>query len=72
MTSDQIIATSIDVNRQEGNRVRGRLFEAIEAAGLPERQENALKGVIRNVSYQHQTAVESALRGRNQGDGTRP
>ena len=43
--------------------VRGRLFGAIEAVGLPERQENAIKGLIRQLTYDAQADLEAALRG---------
>jgi hypothetical protein len=46
------------------NRLRGRMFQVIEAAGLPERQETALKGVIRATTYDVQVAVEAELRDR--------
>lgn len=46
------------------NRVRGRLFGAIEAAGLPTRQENALKGLIRQSTYDAQNDLEQMLRER--------
>jgi hypothetical protein len=48
--------------RDEMNRLRGRMFQVIEAAGLPDRQETALKGVIRATTYDVQTAVEAELR----------
>ena len=49
--------------REQGNRLRGRLFQAIEAIGLPEKQENAIKGVIRTTTYESQANLEAALRG---------
>jgi hypothetical protein len=54
---------TIDVLRTDMNRLRGKLFGAIEAAGLPDRQENALKGLIRQLTYDAQADIESALRG---------
>jgi len=44
------------------NRLRGGLFSAVEAAGLPLKQENALKGLIRALSYDAQANIEAALR----------
>jgi len=44
------------------NRVRGGLFSAIEAADLPLKQENALKGLIRQLTYDAQGNIEGALR----------
>lgn len=48
--------------RDDMNRLRGTLFGAIEAVGLPEKQENALKGLVRQLSYDAQGHIESALR----------
>lgn len=48
--------------REGMNRLRGRLFGAIEAAGLPERQEAGIKGLIRSTTYDLQADLESALR----------
>jgi hypothetical protein len=48
--------------RDDMGRLRGRLFEAIEAAGLPERQEDALKRIIRRETYDAQTSLEEALK----------
>jgi len=42
--------------------MRGRLFELVEAIGLPERQEEALKRVIRRTSYDLQSDLESIAR----------
>ena len=47
------------------NRLRGRLFQVVESAGLPAKQESALKGVIRSTTYDAQADLESALRGEN-------
>lgn len=54
---------TIGVLRTDMNRLRGKLFGAVEAAGLPEKQENALKGLIRQLTYDAQADIESALRG---------
>jgi hypothetical protein len=54
---------AIDQVRSDMNRLRGRLFQAVEAAGLPDKQEHALKGVIRNTTYDAQADLESVLRG---------
>ena len=37
--------------REEMNRHRGKTLGAIEAIGLPERQEKALKQLIKSMSY---------------------
>jgi hypothetical protein len=44
------------------DRLRGRLFSTIEAMGLPEKQENAAKGLIRQTSYDCQSNLEAAIR----------
>jgi len=44
------------------NRLRGVLFSAVEAVGLEAKQENALKGLIRALSYDAQANIEAALR----------
>jgi hypothetical protein len=44
------------------NRLRGRLFGAVEAVGLPEKQEKAIKGLVRVTTYDIQVDVEAALR----------
>ena len=44
------------------NRLRAGLFSSIEAVGLPDKQETALKGLIRQLTYDAQANIESALR----------
>jgi hypothetical protein len=51
--------------REDMNRLRGRLFEAIEATGMPDKQEGAVKRLIRTLTYDAQANIESALRGRD-------
>lgn len=48
--------------RDHANRLRGRLFQAIEATGMPEQQQVAVKGLIRRLSYDLQADMESSLR----------
>ncbi len=48
--------------RDEFGRMRAHLFEMIEAAGFPERQEAGLKGLVRTITYDSQASVESTLR----------
>jgi hypothetical protein len=50
--------------RDDFNRLRGNLFGALEAAGMPQRQENAMKGLVRKLTYEAQADLESILRGR--------
>ena len=54
----------IEQVRNDMNRLRGRLFQLVEAAGLDQKQEDALKGCIRTTTYDSQADLESALRGR--------
>jgi hypothetical protein len=64
-------STATDLRQQEAiqalrdgmNRVRGGLFSAVEAVGLPTKQENALKGLVRQLTYDAQGNIEAALRG---------
>lgn len=66
-----VIATAQNKNetiqsvRDDMNRLRGRLFEAVEAVGLPLKQENAIKGLVRNLTYDAQRNLEATLRQRN-------
>jgi hypothetical protein len=60
MTNDVIQQT-----RDDMNRLRGRLFQAIEAVGFPPKQESAIKGLIRNTTYDAQADLEATLRGTN-------
>lgn len=54
--------TAIKDVRDDMNRLRGRLFGAVEAVGLPTKQENAIKGLIRTITYDAQASLESTLR----------
>lgn len=49
--------------REDMNRLRGRLFGAIEATGMPTKQENATKGLVRHLTYDAQANLEALLRG---------
>jgi hypothetical protein len=51
--------------REDFNRLRGRLFQAVESWGPPGAQETAIKGVIRSLTYDMQTSLEATLRARN-------
>jgi hypothetical protein len=53
---------AIRLVREEFNRVRGRMFQAIEAVGLPDKQERAMKGLVRSLTYDAQAGLESILR----------
>jgi hypothetical protein len=54
---------AIDAVRTDMNRLRGRLFGAIEATGMSSKQENAIKGLIRHLTYDAQANLESIVRG---------
>jgi hypothetical protein len=56
-------ADAIEQLRDGMNRLRGRLFQLVEACGLPDHQEHALKGCVRTTTYESQADIESALRG---------
>lgn len=53
---------AIETVREDMNRLRGRLFQLVEAVGLPQRQERALKGCIRTTTYDAQADLERLLR----------
>lgn len=54
--------TTIKQVRDDMNRLRGRLFGAVEATGMPEKQEDAFKGLIRQMTYDAQANLEGILR----------
>lgn len=60
---------AIDVVRDEFSRLRRNLFEVIEATGMPKRQEDAWKSVIRTLTYDSQATVEGTLRRGANGAG---
>lgn len=62
---------ALDIMNSELNRMRGKLFEVVEAVGLPEIQEEAFKRLVRRTSFDSQNLIASALRGSYQGDGSR-
>ena len=49
--------------RDDFDRLRGRLYELVEATGVPEKQEEAFKRLIRRTSYDVQSRLEGRLRG---------
>lgn len=53
---------AIDQTRDHFNRLRGRLFQAVEATGMASKQEDAVKGLIRRLSYDVQAELEATLR----------
>ena len=44
------------------NRLRGRLFQAVEATGVEEAHQKAIKGLVRSITYDLQADIEGALR----------
>lgn len=47
---------------REMNRFRGKVLGAIEAFGLPERQEAGIKTVVKNFSYEAEKEIKSAIK----------
>jgi hypothetical protein len=47
--------------RQNFTRLRGRLFELAEASGMSEKQEEAFKKLIRELTYDAQYNLQRAL-----------
>jgi hypothetical protein len=54
----------IQTLRDDMNRLRGRLFGFVDAIGLPDKQETAIKSLIRQLTYDAQADIEAALRGK--------
>lgn len=53
---------AVDDVRIHMDRLRGRLFEALEAMGMPERQEEAAKRLVRRLAYDIQNDLQATLR----------
>jgi hypothetical protein len=62
---------ALDVLNSELTRLRGHLFETVEAMGLPVQQCEAAKRLIRRQSFTSQNLIQAALRGDYAGDGSR-
>jgi hypothetical protein len=56
-TEDKVTAL-----RQHMDRLRGRLFQTVEAVGLDPKQERAFKGLIRHLTYDAQADLEQKLK----------
>jgi hypothetical protein len=54
--------------RDHMNRLRGRLFGLVEATGMPGKQQDGFKSVIRALTYDAQADLESTLRGDGNAD----
>jgi uncharacterized radical SAM superfamily Fe-S cluster-containing enzyme len=48
--------------REHMDRLRGRLFQFVEATGMNDKQERAVKGLIRTLTYDAQRDLESHLK----------
>lgn len=68
MHAQETTDPAITSMREDMNRLRGRLFGALEAVGLPDKQENAVKGLVRTLTYEIQASLEATLRGRGTSD----
>lgn len=49
--------------RRGMDRLRGRLFGALEVLNLPDKQEAAFKSLVRTLTYEDQATLESIIRG---------
>lgn len=63
VTSEPTVDPIVKV-REDYNRLRGRVFEALEATGMPEAQCTAIKRVVRRLTYDSQASLEALLRQR--------
>jgi hypothetical protein len=61
---DEEARPGIELVRTEMTRARGRLFELIELAALPQKQEEAFKRLVRRATYDLQAGLEAILRER--------
>ena len=52
----------IEAVREQMHALRGRLFQTIEAVGLPDVQTKAIKSLIRSTTYDAQATIEAAIR----------
>ena len=50
------------------NRLRGRLFQAVEATGINDGHQTAIKGLIRSLTYDLQADVEASIRNARRHD----
>ncbi len=48
--------------RDDFDRLRGRLFMALESFHLAERHEEATKGIVRRLTYDMQAQIEAKIR----------
>lgn len=57
-----------EIVHREFNSLRGRLLSVIEAIGLPEMQERALKQLVKQASFQQQKTVAELVESLNEHD----
>jgi hypothetical protein len=57
------VEKAVQLNRDQMNRLRGRLFGFFDALGLPADQNKAVKKIVRDLTYDAQVDIESTLRG---------
>lgn len=50
-----------EIVRREMNTLRGRLLSTIEAIGLPKGQEEAIKHLTKNITFQQQFLLEEIV-----------
>jgi hypothetical protein len=62
LEADLRITIAVQELRDGMNRLRGNLFGAVEVLGLPVKRENAIKGLVRTLTYDAQANIEAALR----------
>jgi hypothetical protein len=63
LTEQDPVVRAVQANRDACNKLRGSLFGLVESWGLPERQEVAVKRLVRQQTYASQAEIESLLRG---------
>lgn len=50
-----------EIVREEFNSFRGRMLSAVESIGLPRGQEEAIKKMVKNISFQSQFIFEEIV-----------
>jgi hypothetical protein len=60
---------AVSLIREDFSRLRGRLFQALEATALPDRQLEAIKGLVRRMTCDSQARLEAMARLQAHGDG---
>jgi hypothetical protein len=55
-------AAMLTAMREDMDRLRGRLLETVEAIGLPQTQEDAVKRIVRRTTFDSQGDLEANIR----------